>query len=401
MKMPKYKILGIILLALGFSILIVVAYYNNPRSHIPLVFSEKSLLQNVWTNYKTNYIESTSGRTFDKNSNNVTTSEGESYTMLRAVWMDDKATFDQSLNFSKNNLKRPSDSLFSWLYGQRSDKSYGVLTSQGGQNTASDADADIALALIFASHRWNDASYLSLAKTMINDIWKEDVVIVQGKPYMGADNFEHAAKGTAVLNPSYFSPASYRIFSTIDKTHDWMALVSDSYQVLRDSASSTLDKNQSAGLPPDWVLINTSSGKLTASSAGNLNTDYGYDAFRIPWRLALDWQWFHATEAKQTLDTFSFLSREWNANHLLHSSYSHDGSVTGQIEAPAMYGGSIGYFMVSDDKNAKDVYTNKLLFLYDQDTSAWKEPLSYYDDNWAWFGIALYNNLLPNLAAIQ
>jgi hypothetical protein len=39
------------------------------------------------------------------------------------------------------------------------------------------------------------------------------------------------------------------------------------------------------------------------------------------------------------------------------------------------------------------------VYLFNPDTNTWKEELSYYDNNWAWFGIALYNNLLPNLTA--
>ncbi len=66
-------------------------------------------------------------------------------------------------------------------------------------------------------------------------------------------------------------------------------------------------------------------------------------------------------------------------------------------EVPSLYGGTIGYFMLADPAHAADVYQQKLLFLYDPGANAWKVPLSYYDDNWAWFGIALYNHLLPNL----
>ena len=33
------------------------------------------------------------------------------------------------------------------------------------------------------------------------------------------------------------------------------------------------------------------------------------------------------------------------------------------------------------------------------DKQQWKNALSYYDDNWAWFGIALTQHALPNLAA--
>jgi endo-1,4-beta-D-glucanase Y len=356
------------------------------------------VLQDIWANYKTRYIEPSSGRTYDPNTNDITTTEGESYTMLRAVWMDDKTTFDQSYTFTKDNLRRPNDHLFSWLYGELPDKTYGILTSQGGQNTAADADTDIALSLVFASNRWNEQQYLGDAKLMLTDIWNEDVVIADGKPYMGADNFEHDAKGTAVINPSYFAPYAYRIFSTIDPEHDWIALANDSYSLIQASATSTLDKASTVNLPPNWLVINKTTGAISASPASNLTTNYGFDAFRTPWRIALDWEWFKAPEAKQTLDMFSFLGKQWDSNSLLNPEYSHDGKVVTGGEAPAMYGGSIGYFMVSDTKDAKAVYDQKLLSLFDPDNSAWKKVLSYYDDNWAWFGIALYTNQLPDLA---
>jgi len=64
-----------------------------------------------------------------------------------------------------------------------------------------------------------------------------------------------------------------------------------------------------------------------------------------------------------------------------------------------MYGGTIGYFVIADPEKAQKVYQDKLVYLYNPDTDSWKQMLSYYDDNWAWFGIALYNRLLPNLVA--
>jgi endoglucanase len=63
-----------------------------------------------------------------------------------------------------------------------------------------------------------------------------------------------------------------------------------------------------------------------------------------------------------------------------------------------MYGGTIGYFMINDPSSADEIYEQKLKTLYDQDSNSLRTPLSYYDSNWAWFGLALYNDLLPNLA---
>ena len=52
--------------------------------------------------------------------------------------------------------------------------------------------------------------------------------------------------------------------------------------------------------------------------------------------------------------------------------------------------------MVTNPELAEDLYEKKLVSLYNPDTFRWREPLSYYETNWAWFGIALYNGFLQN-----
>ena len=42
--------------------------------------------------------------------------------MLRAVWMGDKQTFDQSWTWTKDNLQhKTTDHLFSWLFGKQAE----------------------------------------------------------------------------------------------------------------------------------------------------------------------------------------------------------------------------------------------------------------------------------------
>jgi len=94
-----------------------------------------------------------------------------------------------------------------------------------------------------------------------------------------------------------------------------------------------------------------------------------------------------------------FISVSWEENGQLYGRYSHSGEILERTEPPAMYGGSIGYFITSDPQAGRKLYENKLKFLYNPDIGSWKSDLSYYDSNWAWFGVALYNDLLPNLAA--
>jgi endoglucanase len=393
------KIFGSFLLLVAVVIVSTVAYRNSNKHQIPIVFSPTSMLRSLWQDYKTQYVEASTGRTVDHQRNLVTTSEGQSYTLLRAVWVDDKAAFDQSWQWTKEVLQHKDDQLFSWLFGQRDDGSYGILFEQGGQNSAADGDTDIALALIFASERWQDNRYLEEARAIINDIWEHEVVTINNKPYVTANNLEkYGTTSSVLINPSYFAPYAYRIFARIDTSHDWPALVDTSYEVINTAVVSPLDKSSSAHLPPDWILLDRTTAAVLPPTKLELTTNYSYDAMRLPWRLALDWQWFGETRAQATLAKLDFLGHEWQTNKALYSNYSHDGIVVQTHEAPSLYGGAIGYFMVTDHEHLKDVYEQKLKVLYNPDTFSWKQPLSYYDDNWAWFGIALYHKALINLA---
>lgn len=392
------QFLGFGLIILAALIVGVVAYKNNPKSQIPIVFSETELLSNTWRHYKNEYLEAGSGRTLDKQQNNITTSEGQSYTMLRAVWMADKQTFDTSYKWAKDNLGRENDQLFSWLFGEENGK-YTVLTSQGGANTATDADSDIAIALIFAYSRWKEPQYLIDAREIIADIWEHEVVIINDKPYLVANNLEQFSDEKVIVNPSYLSPYAYRIFAKIDTSHPWMDVVDTSYEVINKSLESNLDKPNSVKLPPDWIVINRKTGELSNTGIDHLTTNYSFDAMRTPWRLALDWEWFNEPRAKEALDQMSFLSDEWESKSAIYSTYTHDGQVVYNNEAPAGYGGSIGHFIVSKPEFADEIYENKLKILYDPDKKAWKKTLSYYDDNWVWLGLGLYYNLLPDLSA--
>jgi endo-1,4-beta-D-glucanase Y len=394
---PKNRLIGIVLILLAVGIAATVTYKNSHKSQEPIVFSPPAMLSELWNSYKKEYLEASTGRTLDKQREFITTSEGESYSMLRAVWQDDKSTFDKSLQWSKDNLHRPGDHLFSWLFGKRSDGTYGILEEKGGQNTASDADSDIALSLLFASSRWGQPSYYYDAKAIINDMWNNEVVTVAGVPYLAANNLEKNSPTSIVVNPSYFAPYAYRMFATVDTSHDWNALVNSSYDVISKSSALPLDTQYSVGLPPDWVVIDRKTGAIEASTIKTLPTNYSYDALRTPWRLALDYQWYHDSRDKATLEHFKFLGDQWKASNAINTVYTHSGFVTAKDQAPAMYGGSLGYFIVADPANAKKVYEQKLKVLYNPNTQNWTQVLGYYDDNWAWFGIGLYNNALPNI----
>lgn len=394
------KTLGIFLLVAAFAVVGFVAYKNSTKRQVPVVFSPRDELQSLWIEYKKNYIEPSSNRVIDPENGSITTSEGESYAMLRAVWLDDKDSFDKSWNWTKQNLQR-QDHVFSWLYGKRPDGTYGILTNQNGENSAADADTDIAVALVFASGRWNEASYLADARNIIGGIWQNEVVTVNGKPYIVANNLEKNSPATMVINPSYLSPYAYRVFASVDPNHPWSELVDTSYDVLNQSVTSPLDKTASAHIPPDWIFIDKRTGAILPSTRTALSSNTSFDALRVPWRVYLDWLWYKEPRAKTLLEKMTFFSTEWKDRSLLYTNYEHNGTPALQSQTAAFYGGTLGYFLVTDPEAARSIYETKLQVLFSPDSNTWDTKLGYYDENWAWFGIALYNTMLPNLAAIN
>ncbi|MEX0672722.1 MAG: glycosyl hydrolase family 8 [Candidatus Paceibacterota bacterium] len=407
---PKQKKLTVTITMLGFLIGIFVIIntifnltdflqYNNT-----IIYSNRDVMNGLWENYKNDYLEAGTHRTLDRERGNITTSEGQSYTMLRAVWMDDKETFDNNWRWTKDNLRRDGeDHLFSWLFGQREDGSYGVLDEHGGHNTASDADTDIALALALAYGRWQDEQYLIEARQVITDIWNKEVIVINGDPYLLANNVEKTLpKNSVIVNPSYLAPYAYKIFAQIDEDpeHRWNDLASHSYEIIERSMEQPLNTETSAVLPPDWIEIDTTTGEIIASDNPDLTTNFGFEALRTPWRLALDWQWFQDERSKELLEKMDFLGTQWRSEKKLQASYGHDGTIIDNFESASMYAGTLGYFMVADPESAEEIYTEKMINLYNPTWYAWKDDPGYYGTNWRWFSVGLYNELLPNYTAL-
>ncbi len=382
-------VMGVVLLG-GY----LLYQYDRDRS-IVRIGSDREVLRMLWDTYKEHYWDADTGRTRDLSRGGITTSEGQSYTLLRAVSMDDRETFDRTLAWTDENLRREEDALYAWLYGVRADGTEGVIEEQGGNNTATDADTDIALALIFAYSRWLERSYLERALTLLEDIWEHEVFMIDGRPYLSAHNI--LPDETFILvNPSYLSPYAYRIFAEIDTSRDWIGLVDTSYDVLLRSMDEPLDTGNSVGLPPDWVELDRSTAALSRSREPQLTTHYGYEAMRVPFRIALDRAWYDEPRAEEVLSRLSFLRHEFERTGKLMGSYDHAGRVVGDYEDPAMYGGAIGAFLVGDPRVAERLYREKVRpQAYRRDDT--DELLQYYENNLLWFGIALYTGAFENL----
>lgn len=372
--------------------------FKDERSYSSIFLNtyRAAVIDSIWVAYRETIQDD--GRTIDRGRNYLTTSEGQSYSLLRSVWMDDRDTFDQVLKWTKHNLqKREEDQLFAWLWGQRSDGRWDIIIEEGGRNSASDADQDIALALIFAAVRWNDTYYLDEANEILDDIWRQEVVLIGNRPYLTAGNWARD-EIRPTINPSYLSPAWYEIFARVDTEHDWLAVKDTSYEVLNRSTWNELDRGAAVGLPPDWVSIDRTTGAIMPSMHADKTTNFSDDAFRTFWRVGLDWEWHRDERAYEYLTRITFLKDEWEKRGLIYGTYGHDGSLTKTEESSSLYGVLLAYFSIVDPDIAQEIYDKKISKYYDTDTENLKDYLGYYPQNWVWFGMAFYNDRLPNLA---
>jgi endoglucanase len=169
-------------------------------------------------------------------------------------------------------------------------------------NVATDADTDVALALVMAGDRWraptqqDSEGYYDAARTILADLVDHAAVIdADGARLMlpGTWADERSSGRGMVLNPSYFAPASYRLFARFTGDTRWNDMATGSYRVL-DAVCGT------ASLPrpvPDWVRWTSREQWSPEGRAGEPRS--GWDAIRVPWRIATDLLWYQAPEAER------------------------------------------------------------------------------------------------------
>lgn len=210
------------------------------------------------------------------------TSESTGYGLLLAVAMNDQATFGALLQgFHK---RKNTHGLMAWSFPVCGD-------ALDDANSAADADLDIAMALVLASQKgWKGADYAGLGKVLITAIKDFATTTCNSKLTVLklGDAWGGCKEQTQYLNPSYFSPAFYREFGKFipEQAAFWTKLAQDSYQLL-GQYQSKMD-----GLVPDWGF---SDGSLREPSK------YGYEACRVPMRIATDFLWHTSADAGRVL----------------------------------------------------------------------------------------------------
>jgi endo-1,4-beta-D-glucanase Y len=228
-----------------------------------------------------------------------TTSEGIGYGMLMAVTFNDRRLFDDLWGYYKH--VRNENGLMQWHISS----SCAVI----GYGAATDADEDVAFALLLADQQWcsNGAiPYRQDAVALINRIWEHEVehgtyVLKPGDGAWG---------GSHVLNPSYFAPAYYRAFEEATGNTGWSKVISQCYAILRKCA------HPGTGLVPDWCRADGS-----PAQGREENFYYYWDAARTPWRIALDYLWYGTEQARMFCEKIIRFADSVGVAHLANGYY--------------------------------------------------------------------------------
>ncbi len=259
---------------------------------------------------------------------NSTVSEGIAYGMLIAVMMDDQAMFDGFWTYASCFLNKSG--LMDWYIAPDGTMPLAV-------GAASDADEDMAWALIMADRQWGGSgalseSYASLSQRLIDAIYLTEVDHASWPDmFLPGDDW----RGKNVFNPSYFAPNQYRLFGEVSaNAKGWQRVVDRGYLVLHASLNET-SGNQANGLVPAWC---DAAGTPVEAFPGAM-MNYQYDSARTPFRIAQDFALCEDVRAGAYLAKVSAFFASVGANDIVDG-YRLDGTAAPDPRSPVDNPGS-------------------------------------------------------------
>jgi endo-1,4-beta-D-glucanase Y len=336
---------------------------------------------------------------------NSTVSEGIAYGMLIAVYMNDSKLFDDlwqyALKYPSNAKSGTSDVstiLMNWYVnadGSLDTSTDGSCNCQKYIGAATDADEDMAFALIMASKQWGgqgslSKSYEQYAKDLLDAIWNYE--IYDGKLPRNGNRWGDWNS----LNVSYFAPAFYRVFASFTGKPAWSTdVVKTVYDTIEANLTSA-NGNTLNGLVP---AFSTSTG----GEVSGQRHDYQYDSCRTPYRVGLDACLFNETRAKAYLaKTSQFFAGIGAAN--IKDGYSLNGSPTPEFGTTRGYGGLSAAFIGPAGVGA--MHDSRYQTFVDEvwgllrGNNQWCGG-QYYDESWTMLSLLMMSGNFLDYTAIE
>ena len=286
-KQVKTAIVTLAIVASGVAI-----HHGSQATVLPMekrVQRLETTLGKVWQHWKTNIRQD--GFVMSRQ-NGGATSEGQSYGMLMALYMNDQAAFDQlwsaakKMQFKANpqvmqSFQQGTQHLFYWRYAMNPQMGREMPVTH---EVASDGDLVIAYALQMGAKQWDRADYLQEAKAIISELWTHTVREKNGKLYFScASHMTPQTSGALVVNSTYLAPDMFRTFSLVDTEHaaGWLKLAEDTYTALEECGRYT-----AYGIPPSWCDVTWNEGSMVPQKAmDHPQAGYNIESPRIFWHL--------------------------------------------------------------------------------------------------------------------
>jgi endoglucanase len=219
---------------------------------------------------------SSAGRVVRRDQGGDTVSEGQAYGMLIADGVGDQKSFSAIWSWTTTHLKR-KDGLMAWRWDDGK-----VVDEQ----PASDADLDMAWALVLAGKTFDDPAYTN-AGTALGTRILDDLTVETPDGRILLPGLWAQGSGPWSYNPSYASPAAYAEMAEATKDPRWE-------QLAAGSRKATTKILEATALPSEWAQVKTDGSVVplaTANGGAAANgsagvVEYGYNAARLPVRYA-------------------------------------------------------------------------------------------------------------------
>jgi len=221
------------------------------------------------------------------------------------------------------------------------------------ETSATDADLDIAYALLLADAQWGnngEVNYLSESEIILKDIMKREINPVH-KTLMLGNSIEVGDYGSwdsCVIRTSDFMPSHFREFESKYATQDWAEILKKNYELYK---RIQVEFSPNYGLFPDFVDCQNDSLKRPKKELEIKKYDFSFydNACRVPWRIGLDFILTGDLRAKSIIDKINngmiFLCK--GDPNKMHPGYSLNGDLKQSIQIDPTRFSYYGPFAVS------------------------------------------------------
>lgn len=229
-----------------------------------------------WRLYTDSFVED--GRVIDTGNGDISHSEGQGYGMLLAVAFNDAETFGSIWSWTSHRIWVRDDGTIAWRWEE--DERPSITDA----NPAPDGDILVAWALIRAHQTWGMEEHAEAARAILEAIKQNLIRRVGSVPVISAGISGFDVDGGFIVNPSYWIFPALTDIRRFDNDPLWDDVKETGRRLIRNARFGRL------ALVPDWVVIDSNSGRLTTlpDDTEGLFRGFGYNAVRVPLYLLWD-----------------------------------------------------------------------------------------------------------------